>query len=75
MATRITHRGGCHCGAVRFEVKAPARLIAQACNCSICERTGFLHLIVPASDFTLLSGTDQLSAYTFNTGTAKHLFC
>jgi len=75
MATRITHRGGCHCGAVRFEVKAPARLLAQACNCSICERTGFLHLIVPASDFTLLSGTDQLSAYTFNTGTAKHLFC
>lgn len=72
---KITHRGGCHCGAVRFEVLAPARLLAQSCNCSICARTGFLHLIVPAADFRLLQGAAQLASYTFNTGTAKHLFC
>ena len=72
---KITHRGGCHCGAVRFEVRAPARLTAQHCNCSICSKSGFLHLIVPAEDFTLLSGSAQLQAYTFNTGVAKHLFC
>lgn len=72
---KITHRGGCHCGAVRFEVQAPARLLAQSCNCSICARTGFLHLIVPAADFRLLQGAEQLASYTFNTGTAKHLFC
>ena len=34
-----------------------------------------LHLIVPASRFRLLSGSDKLTEYTFNTGTAKHLFC
>lgn len=72
---KITHRGGCHCGAVRFEVRAPARITVQHCNCSMCSKTGYMHLIVPAADFTLLSGAAQLNAYTFNTGTAKHLFC
>ena len=37
--------------------------------------TGFLHLIVPASRFRLLSGADALVEYTFNTGAAKHRFC
>ncbi len=72
---KITHRGGCHCGAVRFEVRAPACLTVQHCNCSMCSKTGYMHLIVPAADFTLLSGAAQLQTYTFNTGTAKHLFC
>jgi len=73
--SKIPHRGGCHCGAVRFEVQAPARLTVQSCNCSICAKTGFLHLIVSAADFTLLSGGEALSHYRFNTGTAEHLFC
>jgi len=70
-----THRGGCHCGRVRFEVDAPADLEALDCNCSICRMTGFVHLIVPASRFRLLSGHDDLVEYTFNTGAAKHRFC
>lgn len=69
------HKGGCHCGAVTFEVLAPAEVVIEDCNCSICSKTGFLHLIVPQSRFTLLSGQDKLTTYTFNTGTAKHLFC
>ena len=71
----VTHRGGCHCGAVRFEVDAPAQLGVLDCNCSICRMTGFLHLIVPASRFRLIRGTEALSEYRFNTGTARHLFC
>ena len=71
----VTHRGGCHCGAVRFEVKAPARITVQRCNCSICTKTAFLHLIVPGADFRLLGGADRIGTYTFNTGVAKHLFC
>ena len=71
----VTHRGGCHCGAVAFEVDAPARVIVQDCNCSLCRMSGYLHLIVPASRFRLLRGQDALTNYTFNTGTAKHLFC
>jgi len=75
MTALVTHRGGCHCGNVAFEVDAPARLVAQECNCSICSMTGYLHLIVPANRFRLLRGADQLTTYTFNTGTARHLFC
>ena len=70
-----THKGGCHCGRVRFEVDAPAVIAATECNCSICQMSGYLHLIVPGADFRLLSGEDALSTYTFNTGVAKHRFC
>src|SRR6478609_8793636 len=69
------HTGGCHCGRVRFEVDAPAELAASECNCSICAKSGYLHLIVPRSRFRLLQGSESLTTYTFNTGTAKHLFC
>lgn len=72
---KVKHQGGCHCGAVTFEVRAPARITVQRCNCSMCIRTGFEHLIVAAADFKLLSGRNQISTYTFNTGVAKHLFC
>jgi hypothetical protein len=71
----VTHTGGCHCGAVRFEVDAPAQLVVTDCNCSICRMTGFLHLIVPAARFRLLCGEEALSTYTFGTGVAKHRFC
>ncbi|MGI9344394.1 MAG: GFA family protein [Gammaproteobacteria bacterium] len=71
----MKYAGGCHCGAVTFEVEAPARIECQDCNCSICSATGFLHLIVPKSRFRLLSGAENLAEYTFNTGTARHLFC
>ena len=71
----ITHAGGCHCGRVRFEVIAPSQLQVSECNCSICSKAGYLHLVVPADRFKLLSGADVLTTYTFNTGTAKHLFC
>lgn len=72
---RITHHGGCHCGRVRFEIDAPATLQALDCNCSMCRKTGFLHVIVPASRFRLVSGAEDLTEYRFNTGTARHLFC
>ena len=70
-----TLHGGCHCGRVRFEVDAASGFEVLDCNCSICRMTGFLHLIVPASRFRLLSGADELVEYTFNTEAAKHRFC
>jgi hypothetical protein len=69
------HAGGCHCGAVRFEVDAPAVIDALECNCSICRMSGFLHLIVPRSRFRLLRGAAALTEYRFNTGVALHGFC
>lgn len=74
-ASHVTHRGGCHCGRVRFEADAPAHIDAIACNCSLCAKTGYLHLIVDRDRFRLLSGSDDLTTYRFNTGTAQHYFC
>jgi hypothetical protein len=45
------------------------------CNCSMCSKLGYLHLMVPKTDFRILSGADKLTTYRFNTGTAKHTFC
>lgn len=72
---QVLHRGGCHCGRVRFELDAPARIEALECNCSICRMSGFVHLIVPARRFRLVAGAEALTEYTFNTGAAKHRFC
>jgi hypothetical protein len=69
------YRGSCHCGAVTFSVEAPDSVEVEQCNCSICTKSGFLHLIAPQSRFELLSGEDELTTYTFNTGVAKHYFC
>src|SRR5215472_5844974 len=69
-----TLQGGCHCGRVRFSVEVE-RFEALDCNCSICRKKGFLHLLVERARFELLSGEGDLSVYTFNTGVAKHTFC
>lgn len=71
--------GGCHCGAVRLRVTLKGERAAQAelvqCDCSICTKKGFLHLLMQADEFELLSGADALTEYRFNTRTARHLFC
>jgi hypothetical protein len=69
-----THTGGCHCGQVRFEVTSDLARVT-ACNCSICTRKGYLHLIVPQESFRLLAGEPALETYRFGTMTAKHHFC
>lgn len=74
-ATLVKHSGGCHCGAVRFELLAPAQAEVSECNCSMCRKAGYLHLIVRGDRFQLLSGQDVLTTYEFNTRTAKHFFC
>jgi hypothetical protein len=67
--------GGCHCGAVRFEVALPDVVEATTCNCSMCQKIGFIHMIVPESQFRLIQGAEAITTYTFNTGVAKHTFC
>ena len=74
-AVKLWHSGGCHCGRVRIEALAPADLELLECNCSMCNRSSYLHLIVTAEEFRLVSGADDLVEYTFGTGIAKHRFC
>jgi hypothetical protein len=71
----VTHKGGCHCGGVRFEVRSSPIINVSQCNCSICSKSGHLGMIVPRHRFTLISGEECLTEYTFDSGVAKHLFC
>jgi hypothetical protein len=69
-----TYEGSCHCGRVRFRVTAELTSVI-ACNCSMCTKKGFLHLIVAPDRFELVAGEDALATYQFGTMTAKHRFC
>ena len=67
--------GGCHCGSVRFEAFVEDIPELQACNCSICAMSGYIHLIVPKENFFLLSDAENITTYSFNTHVAQHTFC
>jgi hypothetical protein len=69
-----TYTGGCHCGCIKFEVTADLADTTD-CNCSICTKKGFLHLIVSQDRFHLHGSETALTEYRFKTGTARHLFC
>ncbi len=70
-----TCNGGCHCGRVKFEVEIPDVVNVNRCNCSICKKSGYLHVIVSSDRFRLLSGEESITDYRFHSGVARHLFC
>ena len=69
-----TYSGGCHCGRVRFEIRADIDKLID-CNCSMCTQKGMLHVPVIEECFELLSGEEDISVYQFKSKTAKHFFC
>lgn len=69
------YQGGCHCGEFRFQVSLPDSIEVEDCNCSVCSKAGYLHVIVPSQQFKVLQGQDRMQLYTFNSGVAKHYFC
>lgn len=71
----MIYPGSCHCGAIKFEVEAPEKLKCADCNCSICTKSGYLHLIVPRSKLRILQGKEHITTYTWGTGVAQHTFC
>lgn len=68
------YTGGCHCGAVRYEVTTDLAK-AGICNCSHCHKKGFILHFVDADAFTLLQGEEQLTTYQFNKKHIDHVFC
>jgi hypothetical protein len=59
---------------VRFRVQGDLAR-GTVCNCSICTKKGYIHLIVAPADFELVSGREALATYRFNTRIARHYFC
>ncbi|MPZ55415.1 MAG: GFA family protein [Rhizobiales bacterium] len=69
-----TLAGGCHCGAVRYEAEADLGQ-TMACNCSHCEKKGFILTFTPVEKFRLLAGEEKLAEYRFNKHAITHRFC
>ncbi|KAJ4391650.1 hypothetical protein N0V93_005269 [Gnomoniopsis smithogilvyi] len=69
-----TYRGNCHCAAFVYTVKLPEIKEYTQCNCSICHKKGY-SWVFPGSPEFVHGSLDQLTAYTFNDGHFKHLFC
>ena len=74
MSETKTYTGHCHCGAVRYTATTNLSSMGD-CNCSRCRRLGWVMQSLPAADFKLESGEDNLSLFHFNTETIDHLFC
>ena len=70
-----TYRGGCHCGAVRFECEIDPAEGTSRCNCSMCAKGRFWKTIARKDAFRLLQGEDALFDYRFGSGTIRHAFC
>jgi hypothetical protein len=74
MAEARTYAGGCHCGAVRFQVTAALDSVVS-CNCSICSKTATLLAFAPGDAFRLERGEDALADYQFGKKRIHHVFC
>ena len=74
MSAETTYPGGCHCGAVQFEVTM-ALTGVMACNCSMCSKRGALLAFAPAAAFTLTKGAGATTVYRFNKHAIDHHFC
>ena len=72
------YQGGCHCKDVRFTICLDKPIESSnitACNCSMCEKLGYIHIIIAKDLFQLKTDWNDLSNYQFNTKLAKHYFC
>ena len=66
----------CHCGTVRFRVRLTDGFnTVRRCTCSYCRMRGAVAVSAQLGDIEFVGGRDNLTLYTFNTGSAKHYFC
>src|SRR5687768_1414265 len=69
-----THRGSCHCGAIRFEVEIDTAS-ASMCNCSVCFKVGARSAIVKPGEFRLLTDESKAACYEWGGKTSRRYFC
>lgn len=69
----MTIGGGCHCGAVRFELPAAPEWVGE-CNCSFCRKRGALWGYYPAADVAAVAAEGQ-ATYRWNSGAVAHHHC
>jgi hypothetical protein len=74
--TTTRRTGGCHCGAVRFEVTLSGGFdTIRRCTCSYCRMRGAVVVMAEPDGIRILQGTEALTRYRFHTRAAEHFFC
>jgi hypothetical protein len=68
------YHGSCHCGAFAFNVDLELQGLIT-CNCSMCQRSGYVMAFVPPEQLHVERGEETLTSYKFNTMNIDHLFC
>ena len=66
--------GSCHCGAIKFEIEGTFGDLLE-CNCSHCQRKGYLLWFVPRAALKLTTPESDIATYTFNKHVIRHRFC
>ena len=74
MSNPIIHNGSCHCGNIKFEAQGELDSVLE-CNCSHCQRKGYLLWFIPKDMFNLKTPESNFATYTFNKNVIKHHFC
>lgn len=74
-AVTVTHMGSCHCQRIRFQLKAPAEIVAV----DIPSKIRFPRLTAPCANFELLSDQRDCSLYSVTSSAGGdqgiHTFC
>jgi hypothetical protein len=73
--TTRKYAGGCHCGAIRFEVELDLGAGGTMCNCTVCTKLGWVAALVNPAAFTLRSGADDLASYEWGGKVSQRKFC
>lgn len=68
------YEGSCHCGKIRFQIDTHI-IELTTCDCSLCNKKNALMVKVQEGKFKLLTGSDSLTEYRWNTDVARHFFC
>ena len=69
---KSAHQGGCHCGAVRFEVELDLSAGTAKCNCSYCAKARFWLARVEPGDIRV---SGEATEYRGRNPVARHFFC
>jgi hypothetical protein len=70
-----TYSGGCHCGAVRFEVELDLEQGVSRCNCAMCTKLSCANAQVKPDRFRLVAGADSLTMYQRPSSPMEYPFC
>lgn len=66
----------CHCGAVELTAILPSGFDdIGRCTCSFCARRQAAAVTANRESVTITKGAENLTLYTWGTGTAQHYFC